>query len=128
MAGKATVGTWVGPELAERLAGRAAKRGISVSALVAELLEAALNGGHVSVTPDPAGSGLQAAVDAAFDGWSGPDIPVKREAARVLAREAERGGPAGVAAVRELLRVVHEHLGSDDPEWVEFVHRLETAQ
>lgn len=124
---KSTIGAWVAPELAERLAGRAAKRGISVSALVAELLELALNGGemHLNAT---AGSGLLAAVDAAFDGWSGPDVPVRREAARVLAREAERGGPAGVAAVRELLRVIHEHLGSDDPEWAEFVRRLETAE
>ena len=128
MAGKSTVGAWVGPELAERLTGRAAKRGVSVSTLIAELVEAGLNGG-VEVAASPrAGSGLLAAVDAAFDGWSGPDVPLRREAARVLAREAERGGPAGVAAVRELLRVVHEHLGSDDPEWAEFVRRLETAE
>jgi hypothetical protein len=128
MVGKSTVGAWVSPALAERLSGRAAKRGVSVSTLIAELLEAALNGGEPASAAAVAGSGLLAAVDAAFDGWSGPDVPLRREAARVLAREAERGGPAGVAAVRELLRVIHEHLGSDDPEWAEFVRRLETAE
>jgi hypothetical protein len=94
-----SLSTRVPPDLRERLLAAADDRGVPLSALARDLIAAGLDGG----SPERAGDGdVVREVGCRFAHF-GPEAGLRREICMALARTAEAGGTAGIAAGRELL-------------------------
>src|SRR6266581_138093 len=91
--------TRVPPGLRDRLLAVAEDRGVPLSTLARDLIAAGMDGG----APDRAGAGdLVNEVECLFSRF-GPEAGLRREVCLALARTAEAGGTAGIAAGKELL-------------------------
>jgi hypothetical protein len=94
-----SLSTRLPPDVRERLLAAAEDRGVPPGTLARDLITAGLDG----AAPDRAGAGdVVNEVECRFAHF-GPEAGLRREVCLQLARTAEQGGTAGIAAGKELL-------------------------
>ncbi|GAA3272693.1 hypothetical protein [Streptomyces lavendulae] len=111
MTGTMTITLRVPPELRDQLERAAGEHRTSMSAIAVSALRAYLDGAG----PVPDGP-LVAVVREAYTDIG--NVDVERQMALNLARTAEAGGTAGVAAVRGLRELMEPLLNGEDDEWL----------
>ncbi|MEU2625740.1 hypothetical protein [Kitasatospora sp. NPDC007106] len=112
MAATMTISLRVPPELRDQLQRAAAEHRTTMSTLAVAAIRAHLDGAV------PAKDGpLVTAVSLACTEAGMPEV--ERQMALNLARTAQAGGTAGVAAVRELRAVMAQLLHDDDDDWMD---------
>lgn len=115
-----SLSTRVSPQVRDRLIAEAAERGMPLATYTRTLLSAA---------PSQAAPGdgpVCNEIDCLFSQW-GPEAGIRREVALALARTVEAGGPAGIAAGKELLMQVQVAENLFEPEEDDDVGDVEDA-
>lgn len=121
MSATMTISLRVPPEVRDQLERAAAEGRTTMSAVAVSAIRAYLDGGVVA-----ADGPLVEVIAGLYADVGGQCVPAEREMALALARTAQAGGTAGVAAVKEL-RALVAVLGIEDddlgdlsvPEWGE---------